>query len=675
MPDCLNSGGFIYVHSGSSIYNWDPLVPIGPGNPVLNTINCPGSGLAVSNYLGPGPAYRTFYTVVSNQYWYYNGTAWTNTGHTVGNTAAVNPGGGGGFIYNLVGGTGEVYKYDGTGNGFLLTTVVGFNGGGPYDLVADSDGNWYILKITTPAYLRKYDPNGVLLNEWSIVGAPSASAGGGFAIVCNELYYHNGTLYTGTIGTNSIEVTALTGTIPSPGDFGSCELGAAPVAGGADTTFSLYRGCMPGTVDFKVTPREDTFVFSLEIGGSAINGIDYSYIDSLLYIYPGDSINSVTITPLLRNPSVGDKALSIVIKGENPCLGGGIKVLRTIDVTIKDSLEIDIVSPPVTVCHGDTITITATKDPILAHVWEPQNFLIGDVTGLTVTAVLTNTTRFKVTATYPGAPATCPPRSRYYTGVVEPFPEITLPDDFTICLNDSINFEVLINPDNANYKGVWTPAEGFGNANNIHSKYFDQPGTYTKRLTVATPVANCEKSEEFTITIMPPFEITKISKDTTIMYGDTILLTADGNRAHIWVWHPSINIDDYSNKTIKAFPKESTIYSATVFDAYGCKDVAYVEVKVAYEPKVFIPTAFSPNGDGLNDVFKIEGIQYERLNSFQVFDRYGTKVFETTNIDRGWDGTYMNGEPASAGVYYYLIELAGADRTVIHKRGDVTLVR
>src|SRR5690606_30504954 len=116
-------------------------------NPFLNTINCPGSGLAVSDYLGPGPTYKTFYTVVGNVYWYYDGTAWVSSGHTAG---AVNPGAGGGYIYSLIGGTGEVYKYDGTGNASLLTTVTGFASGGPFDLVADKDGNWYILKLTNP---------------------------------------------------------------------------------------------------------------------------------------------------------------------------------------------------------------------------------------------------------------------------------------------------------------------------------------------------------------------------------------------------------------------------------------------------------------------------------------------------------------------------------------------
>ncbi len=675
MPDCLNNGGFVYIHSGSSIYNWDPQQPFGANNPALNTINNPGGGLAVSEYL-PSGGYKTFYTCVGNNYWYYDGTAWQNTGHNVGNTAAVNPGGGGGYLYNLVGGTGQVYVYDGTGNGTLLTTVAGFGGGGPYDLVGDKDGNWYILKLNGPQYLRKYDPAGNMLKEWAISGAPTSTAGGGFAIVCNDLYYHNNTaLFYGAIGNDTVFVSQVTGgTIPSPSDFGSCELGSAAPSGGNDTSFYLYRGCYSGNVKFQITPTDENTVFTLRFSGNAQNGLDFQYLDTNFVIPANDSIKYLEIVPLLRSPSVGDRDLVIEVIGDNPCLGGGRAILRTINVNIKDSLEVAITSPPVTVCPGETITITATKDPILDHFWEPEHLLTG-TSGLTVTAQPTLTTRYSIRVEYAGAPSTCPPVTKYYTATVEPYPVIKVPDDFIVCLTDSITFATSITPDNPGYKTTWIPANGFGNPSDVNSKFFDQPGTYTKILRVSTPVANCTKEEEFTITIMPPFRITELSNDTAMQYGDSIKLTAKGENAKIWVWNPTRSIQDYSNETITVWPKETTVYTAIVFDEFGCKDSGMVKVTVIYEPKLMIPNAFSPNGDGLNDIFKIEGVVYEKLNSFQVFDRYGMKVFETTNIDKGWDGTYLNGKPAAPGVYYYLIEMSNVDRQTFQFKGDVTLTR
>ncbi len=676
MPDCLNSGGFVYIHSGSSIYNWDPNLPISATNPSLNTINCPGQGLAVSDYLGPGGGYKTFYTVVGGVYWYYDGTAWVSTGHTVGNGAAVNPGAGGGFIYNLVGGSGEVYKYDGTGNGTLLTTVAGFAGGGPYDLVADKDGNWYILRLTLPGqYLRKYDPNGVLLKEWTI-NAPSTSAGGGFAIVCNELYYHANTSspFRGIIGDSVIEVVSMNITIPSPGDFGSCELGIGAPSGGADTNFSLYRGCLPGTVNFNIEPSEDTTFFNLRLSGTAQYGLDYAPFDTNIALLPFQTNKDVEIAALLRSPSVGDRTLVIEVIGDNPCLGGGESILRTINVTIKDSLEVAITSPPVTICPGDTVRISATKDPTLDHTWSPQSLLRNTAT-LNVESNPMATTTYSIRVTQPNAPSTCPPRTVFYTATVEPVPQITMPDDLTICLEDSITLAARVVPASQNYDLEWSPANGLSSTNELQPRFFEPtPGAYTKTLTATSPIAKCSDFGSMTIYVAPEFAITDISNDTTIYYGDTAKIYADGLDAYMWKWTP--NYQSFFNNEREAWvhPRETTTYTVHVWGKYGCFDTKEVTVNVIHQSNLFIPTAFSPNGDGLNDVFKVEGMTYERMILFQVFDRYGGKVFESTN-NNGWNGTYNNDKMATSGVYYYFIQVADVDDKIHTFKGDISLIK
>lgn len=679
MPDCLNSGGFIYLQYQANIWNWDPERAISPTNPVANTINMPpgGDGLAVSEYLGPGATYRTFYAVAGSQYRYYDGTAWVNTTHNTGNAAAVNITAGGGYIFNLAGGVGQVYRYDGTGPGVMVLNL-GAMLAGPWDMAADKDGNFYLLSLTLPQWLRKYDPNGTLIQQYPLVNATTNyNYGGGLAVFCDSVYFTNiDGVYSGVIRNDSVffNSTALSPTsAPYYEDIASCESGSQTVAVGADTSFYLYRGCFGADIKFQIKSRQDTVKLKLNLLGNAQNGLDYGRLDTQMVFNPGDTLQYLEIIPLLRRPSVGDRNLKIEVLSPNPCNLAEYKVVRTIDVLIKDSLEVAIITPPVTVCPGDTITMTATKDPILDHFWEPANLIYG--TGLTVKAKPSTTTRYSVRVEYPGAPATCPPRTKYYTATVEPYPAIRVPDDFIVCLTDSITFDVGVTPNNPKYDVTWIPANGFGNPKDMNSKFFDNPGTYTKILRVTTPIAKCSREEEFTVTIMPPFKITELSNDTIIYYGDSIRLTAKGENAYIWVWNPTRTIKDYSNETITVWPKESTVYTAIVFDEYGCKDSGQVKVQVLYQPKLMMPNAFTPNGDGLNDIFKIEGIQYEKLNSFQVFDRYGTKVFETTNINKGWDGTYLGGEKAAAGVYYYLIEMSNVDRQTFQFKGDITLIR
>ncbi len=238
LPDC--SSGIVYYIDGSHIYNYDPLQPLGPGNPVQNTIALPPAGAAAlainDNINGPGPS-PTFYVVSQNNYYYYDGTGWVNTGHTAG---AINPGGAGPFIFSIEGGSGQVYKYDGTGNATLLMTITGFNGGGPYDLVGGCNGHFFALKTTMPdQYMREYDENGNLVNSWTLTNAPDMGAGGGFSIIGDKIYYtNNGPINIGTITGNNIDVVPTADLLnPSPSDFGTCPSYVGGIYASVDTGY------------------------------------------------------------------------------------------------------------------------------------------------------------------------------------------------------------------------------------------------------------------------------------------------------------------------------------------------------------------------------------------------------------------------------------------------------
>jgi gliding motility-associated-like protein len=107
---------------------------------------------------------------------------------------------------------------------------------------------------------------------------------------------------------------------------------------------------------------------------------------------------------------------------------------------------------------------------------------------------------------------------------------------------------------------------------------------------------------------------------------------------------------------------------------YGCRDTAFVIVDVDYTMVDMVPNAFSPNGDGANDIFYVKNLKYQKLTEFRVFNRYGTEVFSTTNPEEGWDGNYK-GVKQDIGVYNYLIRVAMPGGAVKVYKGDVTLVR
>lgn len=275
LPVCPSSGGYIYIHgTGGNIYNWNPALPLSASNPVANTITAPGTGLAVSQNLNAASPALTFYMVQSGNMQYYNGTTWVNTGHSAG--TGVNLGAGGGFIYNLEGSSGQVYKYDGTGNATLLVTVAGFSGGGPFDLVGDCAGNFYILRTAAPSWLRKYSPAGVMLQQWTVTGAPDVGSGGGFAIVDNVVYYHNlGGLFSGPLGATTVNFTPIpdANLFPSPGDFASCPMGNAPPVATNDTLFN----CVPGTPKAVTASGTAPYSYTVISGTATLTGTGPSY--------------------------------------------------------------------------------------------------------------------------------------------------------------------------------------------------------------------------------------------------------------------------------------------------------------------------------------------------------------------------------------------------------------
>jgi gliding motility-associated-like protein len=170
----------------------------------------------------------------------------------------------------------------------------------------------------------------------------------------------------------------------------------------------------------------------------------------------------------------------------------------------------------------------------------------------------------------------------------------------------------------------------------------------------------------------PKPEITASPVDTIIRYGDSIQIRAIGAKQYAW-WPPG-PLDTATKANPIARPLSPVLFTVLGINDYGCSDTGFVHVDIDYSMPDIIPNAFSPNGDGLNDVFRVEGVTYQRLMQFRVFNRYGEQVFYTIKAKNGWDGTYQ-ARPCDIGTYYYLIQLAypdGQEKTI---KGNITLLR
>ncbi len=146
-------------------------------------------------------------------------------------------------------------------------------------------------------------------------------------------------------------------------------------------------------------------------------------------------------------------------------------------------------------------------------------------------------------------------------------------------------------------------------------------------------------------------------------------------------WAPAEGLSCTDCLAPELLPMEDNIYTLRVVDIYGCSAEASVQVSVKDEAAIFVPTAFSPNGDRINDRFNVYANTYqvELITSFRVFDRWGGLLFEKKNFppndeSAGWDGA-SRGQPLDPGVYTYMVEalLLNGGRQV--KGGHVVLMR
>lgn len=187
-----------------------------------------------------------------------------------------------------------------------------------------------------------------------------------------------------------------------------------------------------------------------------------------------------------------------------------------------------------------------------------------------------------------------------------------------------------------------------------------------------TAPSGCDTDIDINLEALQKPQIITAPSDTVIRYGDSIRIHASG--ALYYVWTHSAPLDSSYIANPLAYPTQPTLFLVMGLAENGCRDTGFVKINIDYTMPSFIPNAFSPNGDGLNDVFNISGIHFQRLLCFQVFNRFGQQIFSTLNPATGWDGTFKD-KACDAGTYYYFIKLAYPDGKIRTFKGDLTLIR
>ena len=233
----------------------------------------------------------------------------------------------------------------------------------------------------------------------------------------------------------------------------------------------------------------------------------------------------------------------------------------------------------------------------------------------------------------------------------------------TICSGESIQ---LKSTGNDNYS--WSPANGLS-ATNIADP-IASPSITTLYIVTVTNQFACSDTASVNI-IVSTAPSANAGPDRTIIKGDIIKLSGTATGESItYSWSPQTNINNSQALQPMVNPSADIDYILKVESTNGC-GIAIDTMHVFVYGGIFIPKAFSPNGDGLNDTWRIPSLAAFPLFEMSVFNRFGQLVFKNSKANTPWDGMYK-GTPAPSGAYVYVIDLKQAPGIL---KGTLLIVR
>lgn len=340
---------------------------------------------------------------------------------------------------------------------------------------------------------------------------------------------------------------------------------------------------------------------------------------------------------------------------------------KTVSVSVAPLVS---AGPDLRICRGQTVQLRATEATTFS--WSPTDGLsCANCPNPVAQPVLSNT--YIVTGSNGIG---CSAKDTISIAVVQPF-TINYSTSDTICLGERIQLGASGAPQGY----IWSPATGL-NSSTIANPLASPTITTTYRV-IGYDNFNCFSDTGFVTIGVGQIPTVDLGTGGEVIAGNQVPLQPRFTNGPFvnYAWTPTTGLNCTNCANPIATITTNVTYSLTVTNPYGCTatDTIGFRVQCVESEQVYIPNAFSPDNDGVNDVFMVRGKGLARVKHFRVFNRVGQVVFERNNFDandptQGWDGR-VNGIPASPDVYVYTAELLCTGGASYYKKGNVTLVR
>ncbi len=347
----------------------------------------------------------------------------------------------------------------------------------------------------------------------------------------------------------------------------------------------------------------------------------------------------------ITNPTSQDPGISATVSGTYYVIA-----TNTYGCNDTDDITVNVQPAPIsdagndtTVCEGATIQLHGKGGN--TYYWYSSNSIPNQhIPNPTITVKKAATYYLVVSNTYG-----CNDTDNVMVSVF-PKPIFTLePDSSDICIGEKITLSA-----NGGDTYIWWPDSA------IVSQYGNQATISPSQninVFVAVHELTCNNRDTLVSTIrVHPVPRVTVSKtnDINCDKGFSVLQATGANE---YLWYPVYGLDSINSSSVTASPQHSTTYSVVGSSEFGCKDTSQITVDVSNTGaiKLMIPDAFSPNGDGINDCYRVKSNISLNNYEFAIYDRWGERVYYSHDINSCWDGIYK-GQELQLGTYnYYLI--------------------
>ena len=299
----------------------------------------------------------------------------------------------------------------------------------------------------------------------------------------------------------------------------------------------------------------------------------------------------------------------------------------SVKVRVTDHVSLNAM-PDTTICASDSIRLRIVSDGF-KYAWTPESQTVSPTSKMPVVITAT-TTRYEVTASIGG----CSAKAQIHVTSV-PYPKAHAGNDTTICYNTPAQFHA--NSDGSSFN--WSPQSLVSNAAILNP--FSTSTKSTAFILSAYDDKGCPKagSDTVVITVLPKINAFA-GRDTAVIVGQPLQFNASGGMQYSWSPIDGLSASTIANPVgVYDRGNAGIRYKLKVFNTAGCADSAFVIVKVFQSvPDVFVPSAFSPNRDNLNERLAPVGVGLNQIKEFSVFNRWGQMVYSGTKNYEGWDG-------------------------------------